>query len=145
MKKMSKIIIVGLSLGLALVILLTQFPPFFSHECRDCIQEPVTLFSLQNNDINRTHSIQIYLFNASARIPIEQAYNLTPGHNITTSIQPPKSDAMMNYSVTFVVDGVTASHYEGLGSSPYCTEIFDLEPEQRIVRPYSLWCASTSR
>ena len=145
MKKMSEIIIVGLSLGLVLVILLTQLSPFFSHECRDCIQEPVRLFDLQNNDMNRTHSIQIYLFNASARIPIEQEYNLTPGHSVTISFQPPKSDAMMNYSVTFVVDGVTASHYEGLGSSSYCTETFELEPEQRIVRPYSLWCASTSR
>jgi len=139
MKTPRNFAIICLASGLILVISFIVYPIFFGNTSPNCEPDREFQFNVYNKDMNRSHTVHISVYNSSTQIQIENSYNLDPGKGITTSFHPRVLDDM-NYSVTFLVDGNTSSHYDNIASSFYCSESFLLDPRQGVIRPYMMWC-----
>lgn len=138
MKKM-KFAIICLVTGLVLAISLIISPFFSGTPGPDCSHQEDSRFNVINTDLNRSHAVDISVYNSSLRIQTGGHYDMAPG-NMTTLTLHPLSGGEENYSVIFVVDGNISSQYEQLAISSDCTESFNLDPERGVLRPFDLWC-----
>jgi hypothetical protein len=152
MKILRKIAKICLVTGLVLVISLIIFPYFSGNAgqfsgtaSQNCSPGENFTFYVYNNDMNRSHMVQIFVYNSSYRVQTEGSYEMAKGNRSMNSLEtrvyrPALCD--MNYSVTFIVDGNISSHYEQMAVSSACFESYFLEPEGGVIRPFDLWCAN---
>lgn len=138
-KPLSEIAVVGLISGLALVLLLFFSLYFSGNSSPDDSHESAIKLSVHNTDMNRSHTLQIVLYDSLLQVRAKESYYLVPSKDIEATFHPTDKEKR-NYSVTFLVDGNISSHYDGLAPSFFCSESFDLDPEQGVLRPYRLWC-----
>jgi hypothetical protein len=134
-----KFAIIGLVTGLVLAVLLIINPFFSGTSGPDCFHQVDYQFTIINKDLNRSHAVDISVYNSSIRIQTGGHYDIAPG-NMTTLTLHPLSGGEENYSVIFVVDGNISSQYEQLAISSDCIESFNLDPERGVLRPFDLWC-----
>jgi hypothetical protein len=141
MKPLSKTIIIGLGIGIALVVSLIIFPYFSGTASRNGSHGENSQVSVFNNDMNRSHSVHISLYNSSLNVQAEGSYEMASGNHTVLTVHPlPYGD--MNYSATFIVDGNISTHYEQLAISSECSETFSVDPNGGVMRPYEMWCAN---
>ncbi|MGB7788839.1 MAG: hypothetical protein WBL42_08785 [Methanoregula sp.] len=138
-----KIAIICLVTGLVLAILLIINPFFSGTSGYDCSHQEDSRFFVINKDLNRSHTVDISVYNSSHTIQTRGRYDVVPG-NVTALTLHPQAGSDGNYSVTFIEDGNISSHYEQLAISSDCTESFSLDPERGVLRPFDLWCAGSA-
>lgn len=139
MIKTEKIALIGLLIGLAVILSFVFFHPFFRNTGMDCSDYQDPQFAVYNHDMNRSHTINVSVYNSSQRFKTEFSSEIDPGNVSMITFHPvPAGD--LTYSVTFIVDGSIPTHYENLALSQDCTESFYLEPREGVIRPYLLWC-----
>jgi hypothetical protein len=152
MKTLRKTAKICLVIGLVLVISLI-ISPYFSGNAgqfsgpasQNSSPDENFTFYVYNNDMNRTHMVQIFVYNSSHRVQTEGLYEMAKGNRSMISLEtrvyrPAPCD--LSYSVTFIVDGNISSHYEQMAGASACFESYFLEPEGGVIRPFDLWCAN---
>jgi len=142
MKNPGKAVIGGLIIGLTLAVLLASHSFFPGPGDKKCMEPNIAGFTINSKDLNRSHMVNITFFNASGVLLAEEYHELNPG-DITSTTFRPHEQGDMNYSVVFIVDGKTSSHFEQIVISSGCSESFDLDPPNGIIRSYQLWCGRT--
>jgi len=116
----------------ALIFLLFALPFFFSASgvvhCPE--QSPGHLFSIQNNDGNKSHSIHVTITSSSNETIAEESYVIAP---MMTSYSQYLSTTqpVETFFVTFVVDGKIISHGTIL-STTKCSTSFSLNPVEGV-------------
>ena len=143
MKPLSKTTIIGLGIGMALVVSLIIYPYFSGIASRNCSHGEDPEISVFNSDMNRSHSVNITLYNSSLSVQAESSYEM-PSGNYTALTVHPLPDGDMNYSATFIVDGNISTHYEQLAISSDCFETFYVDPQRGVMRPYDMWCTGSA-
>lgn len=150
-KKLSETAKAGLIIGLVLVISLIIYlyfsgiaGQFSGTPGYNCSQNEEFSFSVFSKDMNRSHIVNISVYNSSHWLQTEGSYEMLQG-NPSGGIESrfhPTTPGDTNNSVTFIVDGNRSFHYEQLFVSSSCSEAFYLDPEKGIIRPYEMWCTS---
>jgi hypothetical protein len=139
MIKTDKNIIAGLLIGLAVIFSFVFFQSFFQKIDTDCSDNQNLRLTVYNQDLNRSHTINVSVYNSSRHVMAGYLSEIVPGNGSTITFHPVCAGEK-NYSVTFIVDGSISSHFEKIASSHDCTESFYLESTGDVIRPYLLWC-----
>jgi hypothetical protein len=135
---------IGLIIGSIVIISIIILIHFSGTATLYCSYPEDPQFYLYNNDMNSSHVVKISVYNASHQIETEGSFELPGGDQsatggIRTTIHP-LAHGEMNYSVTFIVDGNTSSHFEKIAGSANCSEAFYLDSKRGVIRPYDIAC-----